>query len=64
MELLQFYYSRMVALAEGWIAAALAKSADVAPRTGTANIPVGAEQPEKIVKIRLVATDLSCEIGD
>jgi hypothetical protein len=56
MELLQFYYSRMVARAEGWIAATLAKSADVAPRTGTANIPVAdsAEQPEKIVKIRLV----------
>src|ERR1700736_2405643 len=35
MELLQFYYSRMVALAGGWIAATIAKSADVAPLTGT-----------------------------
>jgi hypothetical protein len=48
------------------IPASLTKSAYVAPRTGTANIPVAdsAEQPEKIVEIRLVATDLTCEIGD
>ena len=66
MELLQFYYSRMVSFAQGWIAAAVAKGADVAPRTGAANIPVAdsAEQPEKIIKIRFVATNFGCETGD
>ena len=66
MELLQFYYSRMVFLPQGWVAATLVKRADVASRTGAANIPVAdsAEQPKKIVKISLVATDLICEASD
>jgi len=65
MELLQFCYSGIAAFAGRRIAATLTKGADVAPGTCTANIPThSAEQPEKIVEIRLVTTDLTCEMGD